>query len=72
MDTQDWHAIESVKDWWAQVIHKRWETRKAMASFTMLVLWEIWKGRNARVFQNHARSSAMPVSRIKEEAVFWS
>jgi hypothetical protein len=23
MDTQDWHAIESVKDWWAQVIHKR-------------------------------------------------
>jgi hypothetical protein len=29
--------IESVKDWWAQVIHKRGEIRKAMAFFTMLV-----------------------------------
>jgi hypothetical protein len=71
MHTQDWHAIESIKDWWAQVIHKKGDTRKAMASFTMLVSWEISKERNARVFQNHASSLAMLVSGIKEEAAFW-
>jgi predicted negative regulator of RcsB-dependent stress response len=71
MDTQDWHAIESVKDWWDQVIHKRGETRKALTSFAMLISWKIWKERKARVFQNHASSSAMLVSKIKEEAALW-
>jgi hypothetical protein len=44
---------------------------KAMATFAMLVLWEIWKERNARVFQNHANSSTMFVYKIKEEAALW-
>jgi hypothetical protein len=32
------------------VIQKRGHERKALASLAMLVSWEIWKERNARVF----------------------
>jgi hypothetical protein len=36
-------AIATVKDWCVQVVHKRGESKKAMASSAMLVSWEIWK-----------------------------
>jgi hypothetical protein len=38
----------------------------------MLVSWEIWKERNARVFSNNAPTMAMVVNKIKDEAALWS
>jgi hypothetical protein len=49
------------------VIHKREPSRKALASLTMLVSWEIWKKRNARVFRNKASTVTMLVTKMKEE-----
>jgi hypothetical protein len=37
----------------------------------MLVSWEIWKERNARVFESDASTLNMVVSKIKEVAL-WS
>jgi hypothetical protein len=42
--------------------------KKAMASLAMLVSWEIWKERNARIFET---TSTMLVEKIKEEATVW-
>jgi hypothetical protein len=61
----------AVKAWWIDVIDKRGEARKAMASLAMLVSWEIWKERNARVFQNHSVTSNMLVTKIKDEEATW-
>lgn len=71
MDLNRWHAMETVKEWWTE-IHKRGPSRKALSSLAILVAWEVWKERNARVFQNHATTHAMLVSKIKNEVGLWS
>ena len=37
----------------------------------MLVSWEIWKERNARVFRSSATPTAVVVRNIKEEVRLW-
>jgi hypothetical protein len=71
LDPTTWHDFHSVKRWWAEVIHKRGQSRKALASLAMLVSWEIWKERNARVFRNKSVTIAMLVTKIKDEANLW-
>jgi hypothetical protein len=53
------------------VIHKREPSRKALASLTMLVSWEIWKKHNARVFRNKASTVTMLVTKMNEEVALW-
>uniref|UniRef100_A0ACD5YJN0 Uncharacterized protein n=1 Tax=Avena sativa TaxID=4498 RepID=A0ACD5YJN0_AVESA len=67
INTANWHHYRSVKEWWKEVIHKRGAQRKAMSSMAMLVSWEIWKERNARVSRNHSITVEMLVNKIKEE-----
>jgi hypothetical protein len=57
-----------IKKWAIEVIHKRGESTKDLASLTMLVSWEIWKESNARVFQNQSTTSNMHFSNMKDEA----
>jgi hypothetical protein len=42
--------------------------RKALASLTMLTVWEIWIERNARFFRNKQSPSFVILDRIKVEA----
>jgi hypothetical protein len=71
IDTTTWHQYRSVKEWWKEVIHRRGPQRKALSSLAMLVSWEIWKERNARVFRNHSITIDMLVNKIKDEAYMW-
>ena len=64
-------AINSVDEWWGEVIHKRGDKRKATTTLAMLVSWEVWNERNARVFGNKATTSIMLIEKIKEEATIW-
>jgi hypothetical protein len=43
-----------------------------MASLGMLISWEIWKERNARVFRNTYTTSSFVVAKIKEKVALWS
>jgi hypothetical protein len=45
--------------------------RKALASLSLLTVWEIWLECNARVFHNKQSSSFVIVDKIKEEARMW-
>jgi hypothetical protein len=45
--------------------------RKAMASITLLVTWEIWNERNDRVFHNKSAPLHVMLDRIKREARLW-
>lgn len=45
--------------------------RKAMTSITLLVSWEIWNERNARVFRNKHASPPTIFAKIKFEANLW-
>jgi hypothetical protein len=45
--------------------------RKALASLTLLTVWELWTGRNARVFHNKHSPSFVILDKIKKEARLW-
>ena len=52
-----WTNFDDVKEWWSHIALGTDRARKAMAFLLMLVTWEIWKERNARIFQNHNKSN---------------
>jgi hypothetical protein len=58
VDPHSWHTRRSVKDWWMKEVHKQGPSKRAMASLGMLISWEIWKERNARVFRNAFTTSS--------------
>jgi hypothetical protein len=43
--------MHSIKDWWREVIQKRGNVTKALASLAMLVSWEVLKERNLRFWE---------------------
>lgn len=47
-------------------------TREALKSLIMLVIWEIWKERNNRVFRRISRSVHQMISAIQDEAKTWA
>jgi tRNA-dihydrouridine synthase len=72
VDPSAWHSRRNVKYRWTEEIHKHRQGRKAVASLSMLVSWQIGKERNARVFRNNASTTAMVIEKIKEEVGTWS
>jgi hypothetical protein len=45
---------------------------KSLVTLIMLVSWEIWNERNARVFRNIAMLPSIVVEKIRGEAALWS
>lgn len=45
--------------------------RKALASLAMLVAWEIWNERNARVFRKKHTPSSVFFDLVKKETRLW-
>jgi hypothetical protein len=43
-----------------------------MGPIAMLISWELWNERNARIFQNNVSTSSTIVIKIKEELALWS
>ena len=70
VNTATWATRVSVRDWWTNNIHTRVGSPKALASLMMLISWEIWTERNARVFRNTAVPSMVLISKIKEKVSF--
>jgi hypothetical protein len=66
----NWEGL-SIEDWWRRMSYDARINRKAMASLTMLVSWEVWCERNARVFRNKLAPSFVVFDRIKSESKLW-
>lgn len=47
------------------------QTGKELDTIFVLVAWQLWKERNARVFQREASTEVVVLARIKEEALAW-
>jgi hypothetical protein len=60
----------SIKDWWSHMAEGRSPYRKPLASISLLVIWELWNERNARVFRNKF-SPFVVFDNIKREARLW-
>jgi hypothetical protein len=45
--------------------------RKGLRSLVVLVMWEVWKQRNARVFDHREITVTSLMAKIREEASTW-
>jgi hypothetical protein len=71
LDPSDWTASDSVLQWWTNLTEAPDINRHGTHSLLLLVLWEIWLERNARIF-NRAESSVLTIfTNIKSEASSW-
>jgi hypothetical protein len=61
----------SIKDWWPLLAEGRSPYRKTLASISLLVIWELWNERNARVFRNKFYPSFVIFENFKREAQLW-
>jgi hypothetical protein len=58
-------------EWWSFIAGGGMPNRKAMASITLLVAWEVWNERNARVFRAKSAPAQVVFDKIKHEARLW-
>ena len=70
IDTQLWQPL-SLSSWWLLMTGPSSQNRKAVASITLLVSWEIWNERNARVFRHELAPVFVLLGKIKKEARNW-
>ena len=70
--TADWAAMQSVRHWWTEIVLTCSPNGKGMASLLMLISWELWKERNARVFRNVSAPPMILVEKIMDEAALWA
>jgi hypothetical protein len=65
-----WEGL-SIEHWWHMLVGVTAPSRKAISSLTLLITWEIWNKRDARVFRNKHTPSHVAIDKIKAEARLW-
>ena len=66
-----WQPFPSVKEWWTMIARLPSNDAKGLRSLIILVIWEIWLERNARIFKHKESSCPRVISRIKDQASNW-
>ena len=68
----NWEPAESIHTWWTALARTMGVSRKGVKSIIILICWEIWKERNARIFDRLEAPSFMIIAKIKDEISTWS
>jgi hypothetical protein len=67
---RQWRGL-SITDWWSLMADSAFPQRKALASLSLLMVWEIWNERNARMFYSKKSFTFVLVDKIKAESRLW-
>jgi hypothetical protein len=67
---RQWAGL-SINEWWSLLASDASPHCKALATLTLLTVWEIWNERNARVFHNKSSTSFVILDKIQSEARLW-
>ena len=62
----NWTCTNSVREWWSEMVVIRGVSRKGLKS--LVIRWEIWNERNARIFSSTKALSFTVAEKIKWEA----
>ena len=69
--TSLWGNLRSTHHWWRVIGNTPSLPAKAVRTLTILVAWEIWKERNARIFDRRLSTAEALITKIKDEARLW-
>jgi hypothetical protein len=67
---EQWFTL-SLKKWWLKMVYGSTTNRKVVVSLNLLVSWEVWNERNARVFRKNHVPPFVILSSIKKEVRLW-
>jgi hypothetical protein len=62
---------ESVLHYWHAITRSSTACPEGLKSAVTLIIWELWKERNARVFSNKASMPLAVMQKIKDESKNW-
>ena len=71
LHTAAWQPFPSMEEWWTMIARLPSNDAKGLRSLIILVIWEIWLERNARIFKHKESPCQMVISRIKDQASNW-
>lgn len=66
-----WAATQSVLEWLENQVNMAEVPKKGLRTLILLVVWEIWKERNQRIFELKESTTTYQLAKIKEEARLW-
>ena len=67
----EWPPTETALQWWMNMTTRTEATWKGTCSMALLIIWEIWKERNRRIFNHQEMAAPSLLAKIKEEAGTW-
>ena len=67
-----WVLGDSVQTWWENLDRTPSTARRGLRSIIILVCWEVWTERNARIFERKECTPMHLLEKIKEEAGLWA
>jgi hypothetical protein len=72
MQPASWTNIHGLSEWLSRCrLSSPADKRKGAQSLLMLAVWEIWRERNRRIFQQE-ELSIQGLLRIRDEAALWN
>ncbi|WVZ88362.1 hypothetical protein U9M48_034892 [Paspalum notatum var. saurae] len=66
-----WGHYDSVLQGWSSLSEAPVDSRLRLRSLIILVVWELWCERNARIFENRGSTIQQVLAKIKGEAASW-
>lgn len=66
-----WAPTNDTLQWWTMITTVPDTSRRALRCLTLLIIWEIWKERNARTFDRRESSTTALLAKIRDEAAAW-
>lgn len=72
LEPAQWEEARSVHQWWESLANTPGIPKKGLRSLILLVVWEIWKERNRRIFDHKEMATGVLLAKNKEEASLWT
>jgi hypothetical protein len=70
---ENWNPTDNLKDWILGIVGGLLRhSKEALTSLVLLVIWEIWRERNSRIFRHVCRSIPQILTDIQDEAKTWA
>ncbi|KAJ1298667.1 hypothetical protein BS78_01G471100, partial [Paspalum vaginatum] len=66
-----WGHSDSVLQWWSSLSEVPIDNRLGLRSLIILVVWELWCERNARIFENRGSTIREVLAKIRGVAASW-
>lgn len=72
LEPRRWGVAQSIKDWLKMLASVSGVPKKGLRTLILLIVWEVWKERNRRIFDHKEAATSYLLSKIKEEAGMWA